>query len=86
VFGFEPGTGVSVATIVAELLIGTPAGAVSCSAKLLAMLRVTEACFEASATGDLRRGAHAPAQCRRRASETPPFECALATPALPLLD
>jgi hypothetical protein len=50
VFGFELGTGVSVATIVAVPLTGTLEGAESCNEKLLAMATVAEPCFEGSAT------------------------------------
>jgi hypothetical protein len=49
-FGFEPGTGVSVATIVAVEPAGTLAGATSCKEKLLVMVIVAEICFEGSAT------------------------------------
>jgi len=48
--GFEPGTGVSVATIVAVAPAGTLAGAESCREKLLVMATATEICFEGSAT------------------------------------
>lgn len=48
--GFEPGTGVSVATSVAVAPAATPDGAVSCREKLLVMATVTEVCFEGSAT------------------------------------
>jgi hypothetical protein len=50
VSGFDPGTGVSVATIVAVPPAGTLAGAVSCTAKLLVIVRLAEACFDGSAT------------------------------------
>jgi hypothetical protein len=48
--GFEPETGVSVATIVAVPPTGTLDGAESCSEKLLVMDTTTEICFEGSAT------------------------------------
>ena len=48
--GFEPGTGVSVATIPAEAPTGTLAGAESCSVKLLVMVSAAEARLEGSAT------------------------------------
>jgi hypothetical protein len=48
--GFEPGTGVSVATIVAVPLAATLAGAEICKLKLLVMLIAAEPFFEASAT------------------------------------
>src|ERR1700676_4419488 len=48
--GFEPGTGVIVATIVAEPPAGTLCGAVICSAKLLVKLMGADICFEGSAT------------------------------------
>jgi hypothetical protein len=48
--GFEPGTGVSVATIVAVAPAGTLDGAESCKEKLLVMATVAEICFEGSAT------------------------------------
>jgi hypothetical protein len=50
VLGFDPATGVIVATIVVAVPAGTLEGAVSCSVKLLVMLIVTDACFEGSAT------------------------------------
>ena len=50
VFGFDPGAGVSVATIVVVPPAGTPAGAVSCTVKLLVIVRLAEACFDGSAT------------------------------------
>jgi len=50
VLGFEPGTGVSVATIVAVPPAGTLDGAESCSEKLLVMVTAAEICFEGSAT------------------------------------
>jgi hypothetical protein len=48
--GFEPGTGVIVATIVADPPAGTLEGAESCSEKLLVMATAAEICFEGSAT------------------------------------
>jgi hypothetical protein len=48
--GFEPGTGVIVATIAAVPPAGTLAGAFSCSVKLLVIVNATDACFEGSAT------------------------------------
>lgn len=48
--GFEPGTGVIVATIVAVPPTGTLEGAESCSEKLLVMDTTAEICFEGSAT------------------------------------
>jgi hypothetical protein len=48
--GLDPGTGVNVATIVAEPPAGKFAGAVNCKVKLLVRLTLTEACFEESAT------------------------------------
>lgn len=48
--GFEPGTGVSVATIVAVPPAGTLDGAESCNEKLLVMDTGVEICFEGSAT------------------------------------
>jgi hypothetical protein len=48
--GFEPGTGVSVATIVAVPPAGTLDGAESCNEKLLVMATAAEICFEGSAT------------------------------------
>jgi len=48
--GFEPGTGVSVATIVAVPPAGTLDGAESCNEKLLVMATAAEICFEVSAT------------------------------------
>jgi hypothetical protein len=48
--GLEPGTGVSVATIVAVLPAGTLEGAESCNEKLLVMATAAEICFEGSAT------------------------------------
>jgi len=50
VLGFEPGTGVSVATIVAVPPAGTLDGAESCNEKLLVMATAAEICFEGSAT------------------------------------
>jgi len=50
VLGFEPGTGVRVATIVAVPPVGMLDGAESCNEKLLVMATVTEICFEGSAT------------------------------------
>jgi hypothetical protein len=50
VLGFEPGTGVIVATIVAVPAAGTLAGAESCKEKLLVMATAAEICFEGSAT------------------------------------
>src|ERR1700719_103033 len=47
--GFEPGTGVSVAMIPAEVPTGTIAGAESDSVKLLVMVSAAEARFEGSA-------------------------------------
>jgi hypothetical protein len=49
VLGFEPGTGVSVATIVAVPLTGTLEGAETCNEKLLVMVMAADTCFEASA-------------------------------------
>lgn len=48
--GFEPGTGVSVATSVAVPLTGTLDGTESCNEKLLVMDTAAETCFEGSAT------------------------------------
>src|SRR5580692_12184698 len=48
--GFEPGTSVIVATIVAEAPAATLCGAATCSAKLLVMLMGAEICLEGSAT------------------------------------
>jgi len=48
--GFDPGTGVIVATMVVETPAGKFAGAVSCRVKLLVMLTATEAPFAGSAT------------------------------------
>jgi hypothetical protein len=48
--GFELGTGVSVATIVAVPFTGTLDGAESCNEKLLVMATAAETCFEGSAT------------------------------------
>jgi hypothetical protein len=48
--GFEPDTGVSVATIVAVPPAGTLEGAESCKEKLLVMATAAEICFEGSAT------------------------------------
>jgi hypothetical protein len=50
VLGFEPGTGVIVATIVAVPAAGTLDGAESCNEKLLVMDTTVETCFEGSAT------------------------------------
>jgi hypothetical protein len=50
VLGFEPGTGVSVATIVADPPAETLDGAESCNEKLLVMATAAEICFEGSAT------------------------------------
>ena len=50
VLGFEPGTGVNVATIVAVPRAGTLDGAESCNEKLLVMVTAAEICFEESAT------------------------------------
>jgi hypothetical protein len=50
VIGFEPGTGVSVATIVAVPPVGTLDGAEICNEKLLVMDTTAETCFEGSAT------------------------------------
>jgi len=50
VLGFEPGTGVIVATIVAVPAAGTLEGAESCKEKLLVMATAAEICFEGSAT------------------------------------
>jgi hypothetical protein len=47
--GFEPGTGVRVATIVAVPFVGTLAGAASCNVKSLVMLIAAEICFDGSA-------------------------------------
>jgi hypothetical protein len=49
-FGFEPGTGVNVATIVAVPPAGTLDGAEICSEKLLVMDTTAEICLEGSAT------------------------------------
>jgi len=48
--GFEPATGVIVATIVAVPPAGTLDGAESCNEKLLVMATAAEICFEGSAT------------------------------------
>jgi len=48
--GFEPGTGVSVATIVAVPPAGTLDVAESCNEKLLVMATASEICLEGSAT------------------------------------
>jgi hypothetical protein len=48
--GFEPGTGVSVATIVAVPLDGTLAGAEICKLKLLVIVIAAEPFFDESAT------------------------------------
>jgi len=50
VLGFEPGTGVIVAMIVAVPPAGTPEGAEICNEKLLVMATAVETCFEGSAT------------------------------------
>ena len=50
VLGLELGTGVSVATIVADPPVGTLDGAESCSVKLLVMVTAADTCFEGSAT------------------------------------
>jgi len=50
VLGFEPGTGVNVATIVAVPPAGMLEGAESCNEKLLVMVTAAESCFEGSAT------------------------------------
>lgn len=50
VLGFEPGTGVIVATIVAVAPAATLDGAESCNEKLLVMVSAAEICFEGSAT------------------------------------
>jgi hypothetical protein len=50
VLGLEPGTGVSVAIIVAVPPAGTLDGAESCKEKLLVMVTAAEICFEGSAT------------------------------------
>jgi hypothetical protein len=50
VLGFELGTGVIVATIVAVPAAGTLEGAESCKEKLLVMATVAEICLEGSAT------------------------------------
>ena len=47
--GFEPATGVSVATMVAEPPDPTLAGTESCNEKLLVIVTVAEVCFEGSA-------------------------------------
>src|ERR1700676_4597907 len=47
--GFEAGSGVSVATIPAEVPTGTLVGAESCRVKLLVMVSVAEACLAGSA-------------------------------------
>jgi hypothetical protein len=48
--GFDPGTGVSVATIAAVPPVGTLTGAVTCKVKLLVMVIAPDICFEGSAT------------------------------------
>jgi hypothetical protein len=48
--GFEPGTSVIVATIVAEAPAATLCGAATCRVKLLVMLMGAEICLEGSAT------------------------------------
>ena len=48
--GFDPGTGVSVATMVAVPLVGTLDGAEICKLKLLVMVIAAEPFFEESAT------------------------------------
>jgi hypothetical protein len=48
--GFDPGTGVMVATTVAAAPAGTPDGAISCSEKVLVIATAAETCFEGSAT------------------------------------
>jgi hypothetical protein len=48
--GFEPGIAVSVATTVAVAPTGTLDGALSCSEKLLVIVRAAETCLEGSAT------------------------------------
>ena len=50
VLGFEPTTGVSVATITLEPPEAMLEGAESCKEKLLVMVTVAEACLEESAT------------------------------------
>jgi hypothetical protein len=50
VLGFEPATGVMVATIVAVPPAGTLCGAVTCRVKLLVMLIAADIRFEGSAT------------------------------------
>ncbi len=50
VLGFEFGTGVIVATMVAVAPAGTLDGAASCNEKLLVMTNAAEICFEGSAT------------------------------------
>lgn len=50
VLGFDPGTGLSVATIVAVPLTGTLEGAASCREKLLIIATAAETCFAGSAT------------------------------------
>jgi hypothetical protein len=50
VLGFEPGTGVSVATSVAVPPVGTLAGAESCRVKWLVTVTAAEACLDGSAT------------------------------------
>ncbi len=50
VLGFEPGTGVSVATIVAVPPAGTLEGAESCNEKLLVIVNAAKISFEGSAT------------------------------------
>jgi len=49
VLGFEPGTGVIMATIVADVPAGTLDGAVSCKEKLLVMVSVVDTRFAGSA-------------------------------------
>ncbi len=49
VLGFESGTGVIVATIVADAPAGTLEGAESCKEKLLVIATGAEICFEGSA-------------------------------------
>ena len=48
-FGFDPATGVNVATIAAVALGTTFVGAVNCNEKLLVMVTVVEACLDGSA-------------------------------------
>ena len=49
-FGADPGTGVSVATIAADAPACTLDGAESCSENVLVIVTAAEICFEGSAT------------------------------------